>query len=228
MINKLDPKDNWLLQRFSNFTSSVNYKLLKAGDKGELFSAGGKTYIQEKAVETMTDLQEKPELEYVESLIHGNAQEYMSFQAYVQASRNINMRFFGGEAPVYLKRNEYSGGSPDGLMGEGEVIHLGLELKNPKNPNNHFKYLKFNDQWDLKQHRIEYYTQVQDLISITGAKAFHWVSYCDLFKDPKLKIKIIEVLPDQKFIDNLEIRIAMAQKEKLKIIESLNSQPCFL
>ena len=228
MINKLDPKDAWLLLRHSNFTSSMNYKLLTSGKDGELFSAGGKTYIQEKVVETLTDLQEKPELEYVEALVHGVANEYASFHAYQQATRNNNMRFFGGENPVYLSRNEYSGGSPDGLMGEGEVIHLGLELKNPKNPNNHFKYLKFNDQWDLKQHRLEYYTQVQDLISITGAKAFHWVSYCDLFKDPKLKIKIIEVLPDQKFIDNLEIRIAMAQKEKLKIIDSLNSQPCFL
>ena len=223
MLNKMDKQDAWLLERFANFTSSVNYKLLLPGKEGKTFSPGGISYITEKVVESMTSLQEKPEMEYVEALIHGKSQEFASFDAYVKASRNYNMRYFGDDNPVYLKRNEHSGGSPDGLMGEGEVIHMGLELKNPKNPNNHFKYLKFKDQWCLKQHRIEYYTQIQDLISITGAKVFHWVSYCDLFKDPKHKIKIVEVFPDQNFINNLEIRIAMAQKEKLKIIESLNN-----
>jgi len=223
MINVLDPKDRWLLDRYSDFTASVIYKLIALSKDGRGFSQTGMTYIEEKAIETMTELYEQPELEYVESLMHGKAYEEANFNAYVNASKNYSMRYFGGDAPLYLKYNEYSGGSPDGLMGEGENVKWLWEGKCPKNPKNHYMYCKFKSQWDLKEKRPEYYAQLQFLLMITKADGAHFSSFDSRFKDKSKQLKIIEVLPDQKFQDNLDIRIQLAQIEKLKIIsEFLN------
>jgi YqaJ-like viral recombinase domain len=222
MINEFDKVDGWFLQRYSKFTASEIYKLLGKGKDGTGFSAGGMTYIETKAIEEMTVLYEKPELDFVESLMHGKMYEEPAYRAYVKASRNTSMRHFGTDNPVYLPYNDYSGGSPDGLMGEGENIMWGLEIKCPKNPANHFKYLKFKDQWCLKESRPEYYAQIQFLLMITEAEGFHFVSYDERFKNPTNKIKIIDVMTDTKFQDNLQLRIASAQKEKIKILEKYN------
>lgn len=221
MINQLDPRDRWLLKRHNNFTASMNYKLIPTGKDGKGFSVGGYTYIQEKAIETMTVLSERPELEEVESLRHGKYFEEPAFNHYVEVSKNYNMRHFGTDNPVYLPFNKYSGGSPDALMGEGDIIHWGCEIKCPLNSKNHYKYLKFADQLDLKMERIEYYTQIQFLLMITKAQGFHFVSYDERFTNHKLRIKIIEVLPEKSFQDHLEVRIQMAQKEKNRIIKEL-------
>ena len=221
MINVLDPKCKWFLDRHSKFTASSNSKLLLKGKDGTGFSVGGITYIEEKAIETMTELFENPKLEFVEPLIFGNAQEQHAYESYVEVSKNYNMRYFGSETPVFLDYNEYSGGSPDGLMGQGDVVHWGLEIKSPMNSKNHYKYLKFKTQWDLKEQRIEYYTQIQFLLMITKADGFHFSSYDERFKDKKLRVKILDVLPDKSFQDNLEIRLHLAQKEKLKIIKEI-------
>ncbi len=223
MINKLDPRDRWLLKRHSCFTASLIYKLRITGKDGKGFGPGAMTYIEEKAIETMTVLTDRPELEEVESLRHGKFFETPAFERYLEVSKNYNMRHFGDDNPVYLEYNKYSGGSPDGLMGEGETIYRGIEIKCPSNSKNHFKYLKFKDQWDLREKRIEYYSQIQFLLMITGAEAFDFVSYDERFTNPSLQIKIIKVLPDKPFQDNLDIRIQMAHKEKIKIIKELEN-----
>ncbi len=223
MINQLDQKDAWFLQRYSKFTASVIYKLWDTDKSGKGFSVGGMTYINEKVVEEMTAMYERPELEFVESLLHGKMYEQPAFEEYVRVTKNNNMRYFGTENPLFLDFNKYSGGSPDGIMGEGTNVMWGLELKCPKEPKNHFLYLKFKSQWDLKEKRFAYYCQIQFLLMITKAEGWHWCSYDERFKDAKLRTKIIEVLPDKKFQDNLEIRIALAQKEKLKIINEFKN-----
>lgn len=223
MITPMDKVDAWHLKRHKKFTASMIYKLLGRTKDGTGFSVGAMTYIEEKAIESMTVLYEKPELEYVESLMHGKTYEEHAYHAYVEATRNYNMRHFGSEQPVFLDYNQYSGGSPDGLMGEGEKIYRGLELKCPASSKNHFKYLKFKDQWDLKECRPEYYAQVQFLLMTTHADAFDWGSYDERFIDKNLRLKIVEVKPDQKFQDNLDVRLQMAHKEKVKIVESLTN-----
>lgn len=223
MINAMDKVDKWHLDRHSNFTSSENWKLLGVGKDGTGFSQTGLTYIMQKAVDTMTVLSERPELENVKSFLHGKMYEEPAFNRYVSDTKNYNMRYFGSENPVYLKFNDHSGGSPDSLMGQADVIHLVGEIKCPKNSNIHFENLEFKTQWDLKEKRLPLYTQVQDLMRITGALLGHSISYDERFKNRKLQIKIIEILPDKKFQDNLEVRIYNAQKEKLKIIERLQN-----
>lgn len=221
MINAIDPKDKWFLDRHGNFTASENYKLLTGGGKGEMFGPGATTYITDKAIETMTVLQERPELEQAKSLLWGKLYEYPAYECYVRVTKNYNMRYLGSETPLYLAYNEYSGGSPDGIMGRDTTIDWGAEFKCPKTSKVHFEYLKLKDQWDLKAFSSQNYTQVQMLLMTTKAEGFDFFSYDERFKEPKLKYKLIEVKPDRRFQDNLVIRLQCAQRDKLEIINSM-------
>ncbi len=220
MINQQDPVDRWFLQRYGKFTASMIHKLL-ASNGTTMFMPGGWSYIQEKAIESMTTLYERPELEFVEALMHGKAYEEHAYNEYVNVSNNYNMRHFGSENPIYLEYNDYSGGSPDGLMGQDVNIDWLWEGKCPKNPKNHFLYLNMKSQWDLKEKRPEYYAQIQFLIKITGARGADFSSYDERWHKKELRTKIITVLPDKKLQDHLEIKIQTAEKEKQKIISSL-------
>lgn len=216
-------KEAWLNERNGHFTASEINKILIPGKKpGDMFSPGGWTYIRKKAVEEMCFLWEDPALEFVESLLHGKAYEEPAFEHYKKVTRNYSMRYFGSMEPLYLSYNEDSGGSPDGIMGEGTNIEWLLELKCPKNPNIHFDYLQFKDQWDLKEYDQSYYSQVQFNLMVTKAKGAHWGSFDERFKNEKLRMKILDILPDQKFQDNLEVRLLQAIKEKKKIIASMS------
>jgi hypothetical protein len=214
-------KDAWLLERHGSFTASLIGKIMLPGKNGAMFSPGGLTYIRQVAIEKMTDLYDRPELENVASLFHGKAYEEPAYEYYVHLTKNYSMRYFGSYDPLYLSYNKDSGGSPDGIMGEGENIEWGLELKCPKNPAIHFDYLQFKDQWDLKEYDLGYYSQSQFLLMITKAKGWHWGSYDERFKSPKLKCKILEIKPDLKFQNELEVRLLQAIKERNKIIASM-------
>lgn len=216
-MNSIDVKDKWFLDRHGRFTASEIGKLL-IGKNGEMFGQGAKTYIRQKAIESMTVLHERPEVEEVKSLLHGKAHEWPAFEFYMKATGNKSMRYFGTEEPLFLNYNEDSGGSPDGIMGEGEVIKWGLELKCPKNSHIHFDHYQFKDQYDLRQYNLDNYAQVQFLLMITKADGFHWCSFDDRFRSPKMKMKLIDVLPDRQLQDNLEIRLQMAIKEKKTIV----------
>lgn len=219
MLNKMDPKDRWLLERHAMFTSSQNYRLLDSGPGGKGFGKMALNYIEEKAIESMTELWEAPKLEFVEALLHGKVYEYPAFSHYVQKTGNTIMQYHGSEDPIFVPYNKYSGGSPDGVARKDGHIFWLLELKCPANPKNHFKNLSLQTQWDLKQAKIHDYTQCQHLIMSTGANGAHWMSYDERFRDKSLRGKIIEVLPDPNFITNLDIRLRLADKEKKKMIE---------
>ena len=220
---EIDKVDKYFNERHGNFTASEIGKLLGNSKSGEMFGATALGYIRDKAIESMTNLWERPELDEVASLLHGKAHEEPAYEMYKKVTGNYSMRYFGSYDPIYLSYNEHSGGSPDGLMGEGEKISLLLEVKCPRNPNVHFDYLGFKSQWDLKEKNIDYYAQVQFLLMITKSPMAHWVSYDDRWKDYKLKLKVVEVFPDEKFQNNLEVRIMQAIKKKQEIINQYSS-----
>ncbi len=223
MINQLDPIDLWHLMRYKKFTASMISRLNTPGSSLSGFDSFGKSYIEDKVIQRLRPLTQRPELEYVESLMNGRQYEQHAHEWYVSETKNYNMKHFGESNPVFLEFNDYSGGSPDGLMGEGEKIYLGSEYKCPSNPKNHYKYCGWKTQFDLKEGRKEYYGQCQFLLMITKADEWHWVSYDESFYNVKKRGKIIEVKPDRKYQDNLEIRLINAEKEVNRLIEQFNN-----
>lgn len=216
-----DTKDAWFSERQGKFTASEIHKIMpiKNPKGNEFFSSGAWTYIEKKAIETVTVFYENPALEYVKSLRFGKDLEQTAFDAYCKATGVSSMRYFGTEQPIFLTLDKDSGGSPDGIMGNGLDIQVGLELKCPLNSANHWAYWKYKNQWDLKDNSPEYYAQVQMLLMITKSPVWHWVSFDERFKEPRKRIKLIEVEKDQIFQDNLEIRLMQAVKERDKMIK---------
>jgi hypothetical protein len=209
-----DDIDVWHQKRKAKFTSSCNYKLL--GD-GKVNS----TYVEEKVIELTTRYYERPELEQVESLLWGNVYERPAFETYVDVTKNHSMIYIGRDNPIFYPDETMiyeAGGSPDGAdINEGKITH-GLEIKCPKNPAYHFRRLNWKTMWDVKDGYPQCYCQIQDLIRVTRAASWDFISYDERQLSKQKRIVIIEIKPDTKFINNLEIRIRNAVTEKYKLL----------
>lgn len=215
-------KEKWFQQRWSKFTASENYKLLTNDKKGNVFGAEAWNYIEEKAMQMCTVMWEKPSLDGVEAILHGGMYEYPAYKEYVRVT-GYDMIYLGSENPLFLDDEELmgeSGGSPDAIMlnVNSEIIRM-AEIKCPKNPMNHFRRLKWVDQWCIKENYMQAYCQIQNLLKISKAPVCDFISFDERMKNPALKIKIIPVYPDKKFQDNLHLRIVKGIEEKHKIIK---------
>lgn len=221
-LNPSADLDQWHLQRWSKFTASENHKLLPTSANAT-FSPGAYTYIKQKVLQMTTNMWERPELDEVEALLHGKVHEYPAFKATVAATGYTGLIYLGEEKPLFLDYEPLtgeSGGSPDSIsLTDSSEVDIVAEIKCPKNPMNHFNRLLWKDQWDVKEKYIQAYSQIQNLLMITGAGLGLFISYDDRQKRIDKKCKIIEVLPDKKFQDNLDIRLRMAIKEKYRIYE---------
>lgn len=216
--------DEWFQKRRSRFTSSENYKLLGSG-KDCFFSTTAKTYIENKVIELTTKMYQRPELDEVEALRHGKANEFPAYERYIKETKNYSMTYLGDETPTFFPckiNGEESGGTPDvaNIIMDGDIakVDYGCELKNPVNPAYHFRRLTWEDQFDIKEGYIQCYTQIQDLIRITGANGWDFVSHDERQLSKAKQIKIIQVKPDLKFINNLEIRLLSAIRDKYKLL----------
>jgi hypothetical protein len=214
-----DSVDNWFKERWSRFTASENFKLLTNNAQGAVFGEPAWTYIKQKALEMVSRMVERPELEEVKSLLHGKIYEYPAFERYVATTRNTDMVYLGSENPLFItyeKMERDSGGSPDAIT---KKVDFGAEIKCPKNPMNHFERLKWKDQWDIAQNYKQAYVQIQNLMLITGAKVWDFVSFDERMKEQKLQIKIITVHTDKRMQDNLHFRLVKAVEERKKILQ---------
>ncbi len=224
MFNEIkDSVDKWYSERWSKFTASENYKLLTNNAKGEVFGDGAWTYIKQKALEMATVYWERPELEEVKSLLHGKMYEYPAFERYINTTRNTEMVYLGSENPLFIEYEALkgnSGGSPDSIT---KQIDFGAEIKCPKNPMYHFDRLKWKDQWDISQNYKQAYVQIQNLMMITGAPEWDFVSFDERMRSKAMQIKIITVKPDKRLQDNLHLRLIKGIQERNKILEEYNS-----
>lgn len=218
----MDKIDKWYLERWSKYTSSENFKLLTPAKPNTLWSPGATTYIEEKAIQAVSNMWERPALEEVGSLLYGKVHEYPAFECYISTTRNYSMKYLGTEDPMFLTYDampEESGGTPDAIsVTASNSVDVGAEIKCPANPVYHFRRLKWKDMWDVKEGYPLVFCQMQHLMLITGAQEWHFVSFDDRQRYKPKKIKIIEVKPDKKFQDNLHVRLEMAIKEKYKLI----------
>lgn len=218
----MDRLDQWHHKRWARFTASEDYKLLAPGAQAGMFGDGAITYIEQKAFEATTRMQERPELTEVKSLLHGKAHEYPAFVEYKIRTGYQDFEYFGDENPIFYPYEplaQEAGGSPDcgAISNAGKIFH-GAEIKCPKNGINHFRRLKWKTQWDVKENYIQTYTQCQKLMMCTGALQWDFVSFDDRQIVREKRIKIIPIYPDKNFQNNLDVRLRCAIKEKYRII----------
>lgn len=217
-----DVIDKWFTERWSKFTASENYKLMTNNSKGELFGEMGWSYIKQKAMEMATIMWERPELEDLKSFLHGKMYELPAYERYIQTTKNYSLTYLGSDNPVFLpydKLPKDSGGSPDVVQVNNGIIVFGAEIACPKNPMNHFERLKWKDQWDIATGCKQKYVQIQNLMLITDAKEWDFVSFDERMRSKELQIKIIPVKTDKKLQDNLNLRLIKAIQERNNILE---------
>lgn len=218
----MDKIDEWHVIRRGKFTASHSWKLQSKGVGDQMFGAGARTYIEEKAVEMVTRYWERPGVDDADPILHGYAHEFMGYKEYVYVTGNSSVKYLGTETPVFFAHFDFPdefGGTPDGVQIEnGSSISLGLEIKCPKDPKIHFQRLKWKTQWDLKDNYPLCYSQCQSLMMCTGAPEWHFISFDDRQMLRKYKSKVISIKPDKNFQNNLEVRIRQAAKEKYKVI----------
>src|SRR5215469_1689555 len=143
-MNDVSKLDKWYTDRWGKFTGSEIYKLLtRPKSPNDLWSAGALTYIEERALQSICGIWERPKLEEVDSLLWGNANEYPAYEMYVKATKNYSVTFMGSENPTFLDyepMKEECGATPDAANITGEnKIDLGVEIKNSINPVFHFR-----------------------------------------------------------------------------------------
>lgn len=214
--------NEWHMKRWARFTASEDYKLLVSGAGNAMFGAGAKTYIEQKALEMTTTMWQRPELEETSSLLHGKSIEYEAHAEYEYQTKNHGLVYFGEDDPIfypYLPLAEEAGGTPDSAFLENDgTITMGVEFKCPYNPINHFRRLKWKDQWDVRENYILAYTQCQKLMMCTKAPTWDFVSFDGRQVVRSKRMKIITIKKDQNFQNNLDVRLRCAVKEKYRII----------
>ena len=148
---------DWLALRAGKFTGS-NFFIMLGNSETK------KKMILEKATEHILG---KPcnKDHYVNAdMLRGIEQEYIARKLYMQETFN-EVKEVG-----FIEKDEYSGVSPDGLVGEKGII----EIKCPKDT-------VFVEQSITEKIKPEYYTQIQYALYITGRQWCDYVAYNENF-----------------------------------------------
>lgn len=212
----------WLRKKWGRFSASQMFHLNVPGKAGEIFSPGGITYIEQVACEAHTIYNDEESVESKAMKI-GKIREPQSFAFLSRLLGFDGLQYFGGDNPIFDLYCPDSGVSPDckAMLPDG-TVSFGAELKNPTRKVHMFYLRNIKDQLDLKRISDEYYAQVQ--MALMKYKCDHWLwcSHNEYFPF-KNRMKIVEVKTDERYQQNMAIRIKMAVKMKYKIIEELNN-----
>jgi hypothetical protein len=210
--NEQQRNATWHDDRLGKFSASQFYRLmtepkLKADKEAGNLSAGAMTYVLECVAERLTGLRAKEEFTS-RFTTHGEEMEPIA--------KTVYSTVFGVHVvdSQYIPRDDYSGGSPDGLVDADGLV----EIKCPYTITSHLEHYLI----DLKE-KPEYYWQCLGYLLITGRQWIDFVSFHMGYK-PKLqmvrkRINRNEVEADLKRLDDKlhkAITIFKNLTEKLK------------
>lgn len=197
----------WFLARKGKFTASGIFNLLATSrKKDEVFGEAALAYIKEKVAELVTD---DAVFASMQDCAFSNAATRWGEQ-YEAEARECYSAFAGlpVEETGFVPYSEHSGGSPDGLVGDGEGV---IEIKCPFTQSKHIEFMLLNDAAGLKEVSKQYYWQCQANLLFTGRRYIDFVSY-----DPRmsglLKMKVLRIEPDAAAHELLRTRILLAEE----------------
>lgn len=218
-----EKEEFWRLQKWSCFSASEISNLMTPG-KGETFSDGGIAYIERIAREGYTTFNDS-ENNMTVSMRNGKKKEPEAYQYYRKLMGIDDLEYFGGGNPYFEKYTEHSGCSPDCILWKdkpNKIVSFGAEFKCPTS-RVHWEYIRgLKTQFDLKQMNPQYYGQCQMALLTFKADLWHWCSYNEYYP-PKHRMFILEVVPDKTYQSNLKIRIQMATKRKIELLEEMRN-----
>lgn len=174
-------------------------------------SDAGMTYVKEKVAEVMTG--------------HAKVQGYAFPLVYGTTTEPEAADFFSEKTGLELEKcgffsyTEHAGGSPDRLIGTDAL----LEIKCPADSVNMLGYLMLTDHYDVRRDYFPYWAQCQANLLFTDRKLAHFCAYDPRMIDPRHRMAHIEIPADVEFHDLIRAQIALAVKEKLSLLKTLNA-----
>lgn len=198
--------EEWFQARLGRFTASKIYTLLAYPNRDTL-SQGAYTYIHEKVCEILTGSGDRFSNQATD---RGNDLEPEAVAAYEKRTGN---RVF---VPGFITKGDYAGASPDGLV----LLDTTIQVKCPEKKANHLDFLLMEDGKDLAKTDKKYYAQVQMEMWVTGRPKCDFISYHPDFPKP-MDLKIITVLEDPSFQRLISMRIDMASKILIELLEKV-------
>ncbi len=196
--------NEWFEERLGKFTSSNIHKLMGKKGLGET----GKTYCFELATDIVSGK------DWNENYVSFDMQRGIDLEplAFEKFSEIMSEQFVNVEKSEFIILNDYTGSSPDGLVGDFGV----LEMKCPKR-NKFFKIVAFGES----EIDSEYLWQMQHQMFVTGRSQAYFFNYYIFNGDPFWHL--IEIEKDDLMQEQLEGRIEQAKEIRDEYIDQILS-----
>lgn len=206
-------REQWLKSRLGKFTSSELGRLMTYEDDIHVLPKGALTYIEEKALEIMTDGESVKQFSS-ESMERGNEKELEAISAFEQ---KYGLKCYAtGEDQEFIQLCSYFGGTPDGLIDIDDMA----EVKCPNSKTHLFRINNIRTQEDFKKHEKSYYWQIQGNLLSSGRKRCFFIDYDDRFVNTELQLFVIEIHRNETDIEKAKIRLSMAEKVKQQFLNN--------
>jgi len=204
-------RNEWFKSRLGKFTSSELGRLMTYEDKINELPKGAITYIEEKALEIMTDGKCVKNFSN-DSMDRGNEKELEGIAAF-EAKYGVKCECTGPDQQ-FIQLCSYFGGTPDGIIAADDLV----EVKCPDSKTHLFRIKNIKSQADFKKHEKDYYWQIQGNLLASGRKRCFYIDYDDRFVNPDLQLFVIEIHRDEEDIRKAKTRLAMAEKLKQTLL----------
>ncbi len=197
--------EEWDAERLGKFTSSMYSTMMKKGrKKDELFGESCLSYIYSKVGEILTA---QPHQVSSQATDWGNELEDQAGERY-EKETGLKIIKIG-----FLSYNEYSGGSPDGLISTDGMI----EIKCPYNPANHAKTMITGTYYN-KDHDW----QVQGNLMVTKRDWCDFVTFDPRVVEEPLQYNCFRVYRDVDKINAIQIRLIEVKEKLDELLKNLN------
>lgn len=206
-----EEEDAWRKDRLGKFTASRIHSLMQKGRGEEYFGKDAKKSIRAVRGELIT---RKPasDLIGIKAVEWGHQYESEAIMAF-EEWLGIQVKHFGGNRPKFFPDPEnpmFAGGSPDGM--DAEEKEFIIEVKCPQ-WDKHDLYHDLTSAEDLYEEEPFYYGQMQFNMYCTGTKRGYFVSYHPEPTIADIRLKVIEIPFDEKYISTLLERLRRAIEE---------------
>ena len=202
---KRERDESWMDARRGKFTASRLGELMTQGrSKGDLWGNRAITYIYE-LINAITSGQDH--IVTSKSMEWGHDHEWDAVEAYEKVT-GAKVKYGVG----FIHYNSFSGGTPDGLVGENGMI----EVKCPFNGANHIRSI-IDDYI-----KPEYLLQVQGNLLFTDRQWCDFVSY-DPRQNEGLQLYIQRVERNEEIINAIENRLDDAKRKLDELIQKLEA-----
>lgn len=185
--------DEWFQAKLGVVSTSNFSKVLNKGE-------GRKLYMRKLAAERLTGI---TQVSYSNDNMAAGQDLEPSAREYYELLHDCTVKEVG-----FIKRDEWTGTSPDGLIGEDGLIEIKCVI-----PSTHIATI-------LKgKMQTCYNPQVQGQLWVTGRKWCDWISYCpDITKRPYYSVRVLQ---DEEYIKELAVKVTMFVEDLKRMIEKL-------